>query len=313
MRLNYSPRQANSAMRRCIYALVFASCLLLRIRSADACVDTLTSSETMLASRWTCSNNSFAQVAARNWRMIGSDGWVGAGWNDCCNNALPTKKMLNAFFVVINGPVGHPPGYPNTPMHDGRADYYSISAGSVGSPWHNNFYWRRQEFIPADADQTSWFNSEYGRFLAEDRTSAYCNAFQLTSPLQRAAVVVHEGVHHWGHKNSQSTHHMRGCDLGPAWCCPTSGDCDIFYHHWHHRFPYGELWTKNQDVYPTLSHQAYQLQFEFACDVAVTKNPTINLATLNEASVVALGVARTRIYRSPPYVCFPLAPLWSLP
>jgi hypothetical protein len=253
-----------------------AACLLFAVTVSQACTDGATTPENAWANTWGPCRQDVINYIYNAWDMT-DDSWNPAGKHDDCNEKLPFAKVINAVVLLSNGPHEQLGGFHDT------IDYNN-EARSTGSPYHGDIYLR---FIENGGGSEA--DSEWGRFLAEDRTNLHCPIFNYPgtkNPTQgnaemvaeRASVLVHELWHHSLYAQGFDPSHI----TGPTGSCTASGAaCDNYY--WHppdFKLPDGTLSSQignlNRNVIEggvgVYFHSPYQLMVEFDADMALLGN-----------------------------------------
>jgi hypothetical protein len=192
---------------------------------------------------------------ATNYFQVTNDSWQPWGAFDPNDVARPFGKMLNAIFLI---------GYALSDNHQlqwhALEDYESLASGS-NNRFHDHMYLR-----------IILWNGTSEATSSSDRIDMHCPCFNEGSisnfPSHRAAVLLHEGWHHWQYKyDFDSTH-------------PTGGACtwsqgDYYYFHGVGAYEFGSLHAYDTSPGHLLFHSPYQIEAEFWADLAELAVPAV--------------------------------------
>jgi hypothetical protein len=152
-------------------------------------------------------------------------------------------------------------------------------------------------------------------------------------PSERAITIIHEGWHAWEHRNLNSDyaqtledanaggHQLKATADNPAiGNCTQTDECDHFYMHGSNTFAIGELkFAGRKTDYDTgdplprhyTFHTTYQVEIEYACDLADYGNDAIPYSVRELAALTARIDLGTRAVETVPFYCGSTRPMWT--
>jgi hypothetical protein len=192
---------------------------------------------------------------ATNYFQVTNDSWNPWGAFDPNDKERPFGKTLNAIFLI---------GYALSDNHNlqwhSLEDYESLAAGPANR-FHDHKYMRI----------IKW-NGSREASSSGNRIDLHCPLFASgwisNFPSHRAAVLIHEGWHHWQYKHGFESEH------------PTGGACtwsqgDYYYFHGVGAFEFGDLHLYSTNPAAVRFHTPYQIEAEFFADLAELARPSI--------------------------------------
>jgi len=226
----------------------------------------------------------FFSWAAGAFALDEDDSWDPAGEAEPWRASLPYGKMINAIYLLA-----YALSDDYWSQWHARNDYLS-AARAESNAYHGPFYLR---FVDGHGEATA----DTGRFLARDRTDMHCAVFNFRGasddPVNRASVLVHESWHHWQWEKGFVGDHLHGGDIDPDL------DGDHYYFHPVSAFDFGVLWQYR--LSPLLFHSPYQVQCEFAADIAELSNDWVPIAVTQSARHFGNTRLALQFFKRPSY------------
>ena len=208
----------------------------------------------------------FFTWAATAFALDEDDSWDPAGEAEPWRASLPYGKMINAVYLLA-----YALSDDYRSQWHARNDYLS-AACAESNAYHGPFYLR---FVDGSGEASA----DTGRFLARDRTDLHCAIFNFggpsDDPANRASVLVHESWHHWQYDKGYVGDHLQGGDIDAGL------EGDYYYFHRVGAFDFGVLWQ--YQLSPLLFHSPYQVQCEFAADLAELSADWVPIAVTQSA------------------------------
>lgn len=192
---------------------------------------------------------------ARDHFQVTNDSWDPWGAFDPNDKSRPYGKTLNAIFLI---------GYALSDNHSlqwhSLEDYESLASGR-DNRFHSHNY-KRMITWSGSAEATASGN----------RIDLHCPLFLENGisnfASHRAAVLVHEGWHHWQYKHGFESGH-------PSGGACTWAEGDYYYFHGLGTFEFGQLHGYSTNPANFHFHSPYQIEAEFFADLAELARPSV--------------------------------------
>lgn len=282
-----------------------------------------------------------------NWHWanlhIDEDDWSDHGVSSGpCVISTDYAKHVNAWWLVASMPHLPLPGslpppnliQPRRAFHD-HDDYGFIVDGN-DTDWHDTY-----KHIAVDSYAFAGLFEHFFLFSGTDQSDTFCPVYDPTqgptmnNVAQRAMTMVHEGWHGWGFRNLNSDYadmlaqNRGGHELGPQGLqrflapignCTNGQECDHFRPHRTDEFISRELKNAGRKTgvfsgaplrHQTTFHSVYQVEIEFACDLADYGADFLPYSVREAAAIAAKNDMTTTIVETVPFFCGSTRPFWT--
>lgn len=190
--------------------------------------------------------------------------WSNAAWIvnfGITSDNMPTGGCVPGFCVNFN----------DCPWH-GRRDYRRLGK-SCHTTAHDEFDAYYLPGVGANNAIASFNTYDFLELYEDEWEELYCQLFDASqfadsNPIERASSLVHEGQHAWQWRYHDDHWHDGKC---PG----TTSDCDNWNYHRRYDVAEGDLYRSE--------HRPYQVEWEFACDIAEHYNDSLPLPLVIKA------------------------------